>query len=334
MTPSQAEPDRQDERPRELQHEPGASTPSATGPPGSAPAAPPPTLRVDPDADPLARVLDLVRILREHCPWDAAQTPQTLVPYLLEEAHEAADAIMADDDAELRSELGDLLLNLAFQIVLAEERAAFRAGDVADAVVAKMVRRHPDIFTGASASGVDANATPAPDPAEGQGPAGGEGEGSGAGRDERPGSRSTWEALKAAERDEAASTLSGIPSSLDPLSRAHRIQDRVAGVGFDWADARGAFEKVAEELEEVRQALEAEPSPALEEELGDLLFAVVNLSRLAGSHSLNALHRANAKFTRRFQALESLAGERGVVLGEATLEELDALWDEVKRRER
>lgn len=278
MTPSQAKPDRQNE--------------------------------------PLERVLALVRLLRRACPWDAAQTPRTLIPYLLEEAHEAADAILAEDDSALRAELGDLLLNLAFQIVLAEEREAFGAADVAETVVSKMVRRHPDIF------GDDGNTQTASPPADAppadDAPA--------------PGSRSRWEALKAAE-GERASTLAGLPSGLDPLSRAHRIQDRVAGVGFDWADARGAFEKVAEELEEVRQALEVEPSPALEEELGDLLFAVVNLARLAGSHSLTALHAANAKFTRRFVALEALAGERGLVLGEATLEELDGLWDEIKARE-
>jgi MazG family protein len=156
-----------------------------------------------------------------------------------------------------------------------------------------------------------------------------------------------WETLKAREREalrakgkavpeEGAprSILQGLPRGLEPLSRAHRIQERVSSIGFDWADARGAFEKVAEEVEEVRHALEAEPSPALEEELGDLLFAVVNLTRLAGTHALTALQRANRKFTTRFEALEELAAEAGVVLSEASLEELDGLWDEVKRRER
>lgn len=149
-----------------------------------------------------------------------------------------------------------------------------------------------------------------------------------------------WETLKARERESGAddvarrpSLLRDLPRGLDPLARAHRIQERVSTIGFDWEDARGAFAKVAEELEEVREALEGEPSPALEEELGDLLFAVVNLTRLAGAHALTALQRANRKFTRRFEALEALAAERGVVLGEASLEELDQLWDEVKRSE-
>lgn len=199
-----------------------------------------------------------------------------------------------DDDA-LCGELGDLLLNLAFQIVLAEERGAFEAESVASRLEDKMRRRHPQIY--------------------------GEGE------------AEAWEALKARERGPRTSILADLPRGLDPLSRAHRIQERVSAVGFDWADARGAFEKVAEELEEVRQALEAEPSPALEEELGDLLFAVVNLTRLAGAHALGALQSANRKFTARFEALERLAAERGVALGEASLETLDELWDEVKRGE-
>ncbi len=262
----------------------------------------------------LDRALALVRFLRVNCPWDAAQTPTSLLPYLLEEAHETAEAVQAGDEPELRSELGDLLLNLAFQVVLAEERAAFDAEAVISGLEAKMRRRHPHLY--------------------GQGP------------------RVPWEELKAREKleglagdedaasDEAArarvagSVLAGLPKGLDALSKAHRIQEKVSGVGFDWPNATGAFEKVAEELEEVRVALQAEPSPALEEELGDLLFAVVNLTRLAGSHSMGALARANQKFTRRFEALERLARERGVELGKASLAELDALWDEVKAGEK
>lgn len=249
---------------------------------------------------PFQRSLDLVRFLRAHCPWDAEQTPTSLLPYLLEEAHEVAEAVSDGDDALLVQELGDLLMNVAFQTVLAEERCAFSAEDVVSTLEEKMRRRHPHLY--------------------GLGP------------------QQDWETLKAQERaaesaDGPTSILAGLAKGLEPLSRAHRIQDRVASVGFDWSNARDAFDKVAEELEEVRQALEAEPSPALEEELGDLLFAVVNLTRLSGVHAMQALQRANRKFTRRFEALEQLARERGVQLGAATLEELDALWDEVKRQE-
>jgi MazG family protein len=252
-----------------------------------------------PDGPVFDRSLDLVRFLRANCEWDAAQTPHTLVPYLLEEAHEVADAVAAARDTDLAGELGDLLLNVAFQVVLAEERRAFDAEQVVAALESKMRRRHPHLY--------------------GDGP------------------RQDWESLKAREReggDGGRSVLHGIAGGLEPLSKAQRIQERVATVGFDWSSAQGAFDKVAEEVEEVRQALAAEPSPALEEELGDLLFAVVNLVRLSGGHAMRALQRANAKFTDRFEALEALAAARGVVLGQATLEELDALWDEVKRRER
>jgi len=247
----------------------------------------------------LDRALDLVRFLRQRCEWDAAQTPETLVPYLLEEANEVADSISHGSDAQLRGELGDLLLNVAFQLVLAEERGAFTAEEAVCALEAKMRRRHPHLYGG---------------------------------------EREDWELLKARERSEAeeafgeGSVLAGLARGLDPLSRAHRIQERVATVGFDWPSAHGAFAKVAEELEEVREALADEPSPALEEELGDLLFAVVNLARLSGAHAMRALAAANRKFTDRFELLEGLARERGVVLGEARLEELDALWDEVKGR--
>jgi MazG family protein len=256
---------------------------------------------VSPDSDSpgstLDRSLDLVRFLRAHCEWDAAQTPTSLLPYLLEEAHETADAVAAGDDAELAGELGDLLLNVAFQIVLAEEREAFTADDVVRTLESKMRRRHPHLY--------------------GDGP------------------RVDWDTLKAEERgqlDGRRSLLHGIAGGLEPLSRAQRIQERVATVGFDWPDASGALAKVHEEIAEVTEQL-ARPAPdALEEEIGDLLFAVVNLARLTGVHSMTALVRANAKFSSRFAALEVLAGARGVVLGEATLEELDRLWDDVKRR--
>jgi MazG family protein len=270
----------------------------------------------DKQSDAFERVMDLVRFLRAHCPWDAAQTPRSLIPYLLEEAHEAADAIADEDDTALRAELGDLMLNLAFQLVLAEERAAFGADAVADTVIEKMRRRHPHLY------GLG-------DPVE-------------------------WEKLKARERDADGGVLQGVARGLDPLSKAHRIQDRVARVGFDWADATGAWAKVAEELEEVREAMAAmggeatststststsDPDAratragALEEELGDLLFAVVNLTRLAGAHALTALHAANRKFTRRFESLEALAAARGMVMEEASLAELDRLWDEIKGKE-
>ncbi|HLL48928.1 MAG TPA: nucleoside triphosphate pyrophosphohydrolase [Longimicrobiaceae bacterium] len=247
----------------------------------------------------LDRALGLVEFLRARCPWDAAQTPASLQPLLLEEAHEVADAIAAGDEAGLRDELGDLLLNLAFQVVLAEERGAFGREEVAAGLEQKMRRRHPHLY--------------------------------GLGEAE------AWGDIKARERAERGGShgmLDGLASGMDPLLRAFRIQERVAEVGFDWPDPGGAFDKVREEVEEVRHELAAGDADRLEDELGDLLFAVVNLARLARVHPTTALARANAKFSGRFGALERLAREGGVVLGSASLQELDVLWDEVKRVER
>ncbi|HET8654981.1 MAG TPA: nucleoside triphosphate pyrophosphohydrolase [Longimicrobiaceae bacterium] len=256
------------------------------------PAPPPPGVALD-------RALALVEFLRAHCPWDAAQTPRSLRRYLLEEAHEVVDAIDADDGALLCDELGDLLLNLAFQVVIGEEAGRFTREQVVRGLEEKMRRRHPQLY------------------------------GLGEAR--------SWEALKASERGSAAAgagLLSELQPSADPLRHAHRIQERVAAVGFDWPDARGAWEKVREEVEEVGAELPDSGSPALEEEVGDLLFALVNLARLSGVDAPTALARANTKFSRRFGALERLARERGVVVGEAELAILDGLWDEVKRGER
>jgi len=255
------------------------------------PPSPPPGGTLD-------RALALAGFLRANCPWDAVQTPLSLQPCLLEEAHEAAHAIAAGDPAALCDELGDLLLNLAFQVVIAEETGAFGRGDVVERVEQKMRRRHPHLY-------------------------GGEREG--------------WDAIKAREREGrggGGAILDAVPTGLDPLGRAWRVQARVAELGFDWSDWRGAWEKVREEVDEVGHELEAGDAEKVEDELGDLLFAMVNLVRLAGAHPSSALARANAKFERRFAGVEALAAERGLVFGEATLEELDVLWDEVKRRER
>ncbi len=243
----------------------------------------------------LDRSLALVSFLRKHCPWDAAQTSQTLIPHLLEESHEVVDAIRAGDPDGLEGELGDLLLNLSFQVIVGEESGHFSRESVTSRLEEKMKRRHPHLF------GL--------------------------------GDREDWEALKVRERGEDARVLHGLTNGLDPLLRAHRIQERVSGVGFDWEDTRGAWDKVSEELEEVRVALADGKEEAVEEELGDLLFAVVNLVRLAGVHSDTVLDRANRKFQARFEALEDLASERGISLADASLEELDALWEELKRGE-
>ena len=241
----------------------------------------------------LEDTLELMRDLRARCDWDAAQTHQSLRPYLIEEAHEVDDAIRLQDDAMLRDELGDLLLQVLFHSVIAEERAAFDMADIAAALIAKMRKRHPHLY--------------------GDGPA------------------IPWERQKARTR---LSLSDGLPLDLPALHRSHRLQDRAAGVGFDWDDVAGPLAKVREEVDEVTEALDATgPGTAdhVEAELGDLLFAVVNLCRKANVHATVALDRANQKFVRRFTALEQMAKERGVHVGTATLAELDVLWDDVKK---
>ena len=246
----------------------------------------------------LEQTVELMKDLRRRCEWDAAQTHESLRPYLLEEAYEVDDAIRSGNDALLREELGDLLLQVLFHSVVAEERGAFDFGDVAEGFLRKMKSRHPHLYEG--------------------------------------GERQSWEGMKAKKRD---SLVDGLPSDLPSLHRAFRLQDRAAGVGFDWPDSSGAAEKVEEELAEVRAevARGAEPSahgvpdPRLEEELGDLLFAVVNLSRKLGVHPSLALDKANVKFATRFQAIEALAASRGIDVRIAGLEVLDGLWNEVKK---
>ena len=253
----------------------------------------------------LEDTLSLMRDLRARCDWDAAQTHESLRPYLIEEAYEVDDAVRAGDDHKLREELGDLLLQVLFHTVLAEERGAFTMQDVATGFIAKMKARHPHLY----------------------------GEGA----------RQPWEQMKAKRRP---SIVDGLPADLPALHRAFRLQDRAAGVGFDWPGVEGPIQKVEEELQEVRDELATEPRSRphepprydeqharLEGELGDLLFAVVNLCRKAGVHPALALDEANVKFARRFGTVERLAAERGLSVGDASLEQLDAIWDEVKASE-
>ena len=243
----------------------------------------------------LEDTLALMRDLRRRCDWDAAQTHESLRPYLIEEAHEVDEALQAGDDTRLREELGDLLLQILFHAVIAEERGAFGMHDVAEGFVTKMQGRHPHLYG--------------------------------------DGVKQSWETMKAKKR---VSLTEGLPAGLPSLHRAFRLQDRAAGVGFDWPDTAGPLDKVREELREVEQELgAAEPSPQrLHDEIGDLLFAVVNLARKAGVHPALALDRANGKFAERFAGIERLAKKRGINVAEAGLEALDALWDEVKNQER
>ena len=236
-------------------------------------------------------ILALVKDLRQRCEFDRALTLDTLRPYLREELAEFEEAQDMGDETKIAAELGDILLHCAFQLVLAQERGAFDLAQVSNRLVAKMKSRHPHLYAG--------------------------------------GEKPDWErqkaeerAREAAKRGERASVLGHLPPALPELERAWRYQERAASVGFDWPDVTGPLDKLAEEVAEARE----QPR----EEIGDVFFAAVNVARKAGIHPTIALKAATDKFVRRFQAVEALAGQRGVELGRTPLEALDKLWDEVK----
>jgi MazG family protein len=260
------------------------------------------------DNSALGRAMMMVRDLRNRCPWDRAQTRETLRPYLVEEALELDHALGEGEPGEIRGEVSDLLLHLAFQLVIAEELGEFTGADVAGELEMKMRRRHPHLF--------------------------------------ELGDAEPWEHIKRRERK--GHVLGGLIPTLPPLLMAYRLQERAASVGFDWPDVQGPLDKIREELAEVETELPTlhrgpdaprqtdpntpgrAPSQELVNEIGDLLFAVVNLARKAGIQPGLALDRANRKFRHRFEEIERLAGERGIDVSAAGLEVLDGLWDEVK----
>lgn len=245
------------------------------------------------------------------CAWDVAQSFATVAPFTIEEAYEVADAIARDDLDDLRDELGDLLLQVVFHSRMAEEQGAFDFDDVASGIVAKMIRRHPHVFGDVR---FDSDAA----------------------------RRESWEAAKAAERSEKAgadsapraepvSALAGVARGLPALVRADKIQRRAARVGFDWPTIAPVHAKVHEELDEVAEAAQAGNPDELEDELGDLLFAAVNLARHHGVEPESALRRATRKFEQRFHRVEALSTAADAPLETLDLDELDAFWNQAKR---
>ncbi|MEA2850940.1 MAG: nucleoside triphosphate diphosphatase [Rhodospirillaceae bacterium] len=262
--------------------------------------------------EPMARLLAVMAWLRDRqhgCPWDVEQTYRTIAPYTIEEAYEVADAIDRDDLGALKEELGDLLLQVVYHAQMAHESGAFGFADVASAIADKMVDRHPHVFGDARVATAEAQTV-------------------------------SWEARKAIERAakragaEPAGTLDGVARALPALLRAEKIQKRAARVGFDWKQTGPVIDKIDEELGELRAELEAGDvdQARLTDELGDVLFAVANLARHCKIDPEAALRATNDKFERRFRHIERRLAEAGRKPADATLEEMEALWQEAKTR--
>ena len=268
----------------------------------------------------IQRLLDIMAALRTPgtgCPWDLEQSFATIVPYTIEEAYEVADAVERGDLADLRDELGDLLLQVVFHARMAEEDGRFDFGGVVEAITAKLIRRHPHVFADA--------------------------------RDLSPDQvKSLWDQIKreekrlrAAERtaqgfeaDGPAGALAGVPTALPALTRALKLQDKAGKVGFDWNDARAVLAKLREEIDEIEVEFDAGDNDKAAGEVGDLLFAVANLARHLDIDPEQALRGANAKFERRFGHIESRLAAEGRTPQSAGLDDMEALWNEAKRLER
>lgn len=254
------------------------------------------------------RLLKIVATLRspEGCPWDAEQTPESLKPYLLEETYEVLAAIDGGEPEAICDELGDLLLQVVFQARLFEERQDFDMADVASRIADKLIRRHPHVFAGHQQRGKKDLAV-------------------------------QWEKIKAEEKErrgEPASLLGDIPRHLPALLRARKLSEKASRVGFDWSEVDGIFAKIDEELQEFREALSRSDQRAMNDELGDLLFAVVNLGRFLHIDAEEALRQTSNRFVARFGHIETILAERGKTFEQSSPAEMDSLWDDAKSLER
>ncbi len=242
------------------------------------------------------RVLSLVKVLRQECPWDRKQTPESLAHLLLEESYELVHAVDQQDEIELKKEIGDLFLHLCFQVLLSEEQGKFSFSDVFEALCQKLISRHPHVFGDVLA-------------------------------ETEQEVLNNWENLKLKEGRQ--SLLDGVPNAMSELLRAYRVQKKVAGVGFDWPSDEGVLDKLSEEIEELKRAATKEEK---EEEFGDLLFTVVNYSRFLGANPEDSLRKATNKFMGRFRKIEERVQASGRSWQEFTPEELDSLWNLAKGR--
>lgn len=255
--------------------------------------------------EPLPRLLAIMAALRspDGCPWDREQTLDSLKQYLIEESYEVLDAIDSGEPVALEEELGDLLLQVVFQAQIASESGWFQFDQVADHIATKLIRRHPHVFGDVQVSGSDDVLR-------------------------------NWDKIKKVEKTERTSAVDGVPRHLPALHKAHQIQKRAARVGFDWEEIHDVVAKVDEELMEVKEAMESGDADHVREELGDLLFAVVNLSRFHGHNAEDVLGATIQKFTRRFKAVEQRVAAAGKNMVDCELAELDAEWNVVKLSEK
>jgi MazG family protein len=263
----------------------------------------------------MQQLLEIMRALRDSdtgCPWDLKQNFQSLIPYTLEEAYEVADAIERNNLDDIKSELGDLLFQIVFYSQLATEQQAFDFNDVAQTICEKLIRRHPHVFADKKVTNAEQQTI-------------------------------EWEKLKQQERKakvkengSSLSHLDDVSRTLPSLMRAEKLQKRAAREGFDWPDVKGVMAKINEELEEVQQELDAEvlEQEKLEDEIGDLFFSCINLSRYVGIDAEQSLRKANLKFERRFRELEKLASTKSLQINEMNIDELENLWKEVKSHEK
>lgn len=245
------------------------------------------------------KLLDVLDTLRVKCPWDAKQTNESLRPNTVEEVYELADALINDDIDNIRKELGDVLLHVAFYSRIAEEKSQFDIADVCDSLTKKLIFRHPHIYGEVKADDAEAVAQ-------------------------------NWEEIKLKEKGGNKTVLAGVPSALPALIKANRIQEKARNVGFDWEEPSQVWDKVKEEICEVETEIKNNSQKGIEDEFGDLIFAVINAARLHGVNPENALEKTNKKFIRRFNFLEKRAREMGKSLKEMSLSEMDAIWDEAK----
>lgn len=244
----------------------------------------------------------IMEALRRECPWDRKQTRESLKPYIIEEAYELVEAIDEGDPEKVREELGDLLLQIVFQSRIAQERGEFGMDDVIDSIGSKMVSRHPHVFDKARFATAEEVAR-------------------------------QWEERKKEEGKLRESILEGVPEAMPSLLRAHRLQSRASRAGFDWQKVDDVMEKLDEELSEFREVLEQKDQGRIEDELGDIFFALVNISRFVGVNPEDALRKTISKFISRFRYIETVAAGAGLSLSEMSLAEMDRLWEEAKGRE-